>query len=987
MLTFILFYFGVVTKSGFMDYTAIPRVLVAGVSFCIMGHFILKYIAGYWKRWFLLLLGTVVGQMTLYLFFHVPINPLYLTMIVVGGLYTAAILDYLIRSNKLQQQLEDVQKGVLDMLRFQPGVTFKFVKDKENSYIHTMLEGQLLHKLIEGYSSTFGTPFNLENLPPIVLESYDKAWRGEANAYEMEYNGLVIITSLFPVKDAAGEVKEVIGTVLDMTDHILAQNRIKESEQLYRALVENSQDFIIGFQSDGKLVSANQKFCKAFQCDSEQLLGKLLTELVKIDSEREWLERLRMAVVSRKTQKFEADIEMPCGEKYECILTLTPYFDAAGHEMKGIIGNIHDITDYKRRRESEAANQAKSQFLARMSHEIRTPLNGIIGLSLLMQRTELLDIQKEYMDKIQSSSNALLGTINDILDFSKIEAGQITLEKVDFSLDELFQRLADVSSVTLGMKQIEMIIDTSADLPVVVNGDPFRLEQVLINLTNNAIKFTENGHVLIKVRLEEYVDDHLLVSFSIEDTGIGISEEQLSKLFMPFAQADISTSRIYGGSGLGLVICQHLVESMGGMLEVESILGKGSTFFFSVMFERNRQEINPAPELVEGNLRVIIAEDYPLARDYLSEISSSFQLRVGTVSSTSELFQTLNKDASVDYSHQIDFIVVDMEMDHMNALQIWKRFLDSLNREKTRVIAITTVFGREELLQLPYELRADATLIKPISRFSLFQTFQALTQNQDRDESYHSLNHNKFIGKVVETKGCILVAEDNEINQLVISELLKQLGYSVEIAINGFEVLEKANLLNWNLILMDLHMPEMDGYETTKKLRQNKLYNRMPIIALTANVMKQDHENCLKIGMNDILIKPVDVKRLEEIIDKWQNLDWLHHLKGIHAERLLEQLDGKIHIVQYVIKKFNEEYHNFAQDVEEALVRKQLSKIRRVVHTLRGVAGNLCADSLLSAVIELDLMLESGFSEENWKVNINKVQMEINLIVDSIHDL
>ena len=253
-------------------------------------------------------------------------------------------------------------------------------------------------------------------------------------------------------------------------------------------------------------------------------------------------------------------------------------------EITGVTGTVHDITDLKKREEADESNRAKSKFLARMSHEIRTPLNGIIGLSLLLQRTELTTIQKDYLDKIDCSSNVLLATINDILDFSKIEAGKMTLEMVDFSLELSLQKVADLVSVSIGKKRIEIMLDTPADLPDIVSGDSFRLEQVLINLSNNAIKFTKQGYIRLKVRLEKYVDEGVVVSFTMEDSGIGISKEQLSQLFLPFSQADTSISRRYGGTGLGLVICQHLVQSMGGVLQVDTVLGEGSRFYFSLMF-------------------------------------------------------------------------------------------------------------------------------------------------------------------------------------------------------------------------------------------------------------------------------------------------------------------------------------------------------------------------------------------------------------------
>ncbi|WP_261302995.1 response regulator [Paenibacillus andongensis] len=965
-------------------------IAVAGISV------IFARTRSYWLKW---LFGGVIFYPSYYTMiwfvYRTPLDTFYRYIVIelLCLFFVACFLRYLVRAREYKQQVYQVEQELINMLRFQAGFTFKFHKHRDQ-YVYILFEGQLVYHLGLRPSLFIGKKLEeihvlSEEFKQFVKQHYDKAWQGERVSYEYDCSGSTILVNLQPIYKY-GSVNEVIGSAVDVTEHRAAQIKARVRDEQYRTLVENSEDFIFKFRLDGSISSTNYKMYQTFQLEPEQVRGQQLTDLVQMDDTEKWEQIFEQTIERRKTQQFAIHFLLPDGNQHAYNVTFSPLFNEDKTEITGVTGTVHDITDLKKREEADESNRAKSKFLARMSHEIRTPLNGIIGLSLLLQRTELTTIQKEYLDKIDCSSNVLLTTINDILDFSKIEAGKMTLEMVDFSLELSLQKVADLVSVSIGKKRIEIMLDTPADLPDIVSGDSFRLEQVLINLTNNAIKFTKQGYIRLKVRVEKYVDEGVVISFAMEDSGIGISKEQLSQLFLPFSQADTSISRRYGGTGLGLVICQHLVQSMGGVLQLDTVLGEGSRFYFSLTFGtkgdagKGTKRLNAV--LPQGNNRVLVAEDHPVVAQHISELLGSFQYQVDTVISSSDLFASLEQN-SADKSAN-DYIFLDMQMDQMQHPATWRRILDSIDRTQTRLIAFTTLEGRDEMSELPSELKADAIIVKPVSRLTLQKNLQAL--NQRRLEAVQAIANNSIeVSSSLSTmsKGSILVAEDNEINQLVIIGLLEQLGYQVVIAQNGYEVLELVDQQEWKLILMDIHMPEMDGYEATQRLRKLKLMNKIPIIALTADVMMQDRPEILKLGLNDILIKPVDEKQLSDMLEKWLNPSWLFEIEGVDSTQIMRNIDHKIHIFQYMMEKFKLDYRNFSEQFLPFIINEENAIARRMVHTLKGVAANFYAEPLLTAVLALEKEMEIEINLDDCHEGIKRIQIEIDRILGVKRDI
>ncbi|OPH54775.1 hypothetical protein BC351_30465 [Paenibacillus ferrarius] len=993
-ITFVFLWVGRFLMEGSVQ---IPQMLIGIVAILGTG-FIFRRTSSYWLKWlygeafFFIFYYAMIG-----LIYRMPIGVVmtYITYQMICVFIVACFLRYLVRAREYKQKIRQVEQELIDMLRFQPGFTFKFHKHRDH-FVYILIEGQLLYQIGMRPSQFIGKRVNevivlKKEFTEYLMQQYEIAWEGERITYEYDLEGYIILVTLQPIYKY-GSVHEVIGSAVDVTEHRTAQMRAQIRDEQYRTLVENSEDFIFRFRLDGKISSANYKMYQTYQLTPAQVKGKPLPDVVQMDDPQKWDKAFVQTIMGGKTQQFAINLLQPDNTEHMYNVTLSPLFNNDRTDITGVTGTVHDITDLKKREEADESNRAKSQFLARMSHEIRTPLNGIMGLSLLLQRTDLSEIQKDYLSKMDASSRVLLATINDILDFSKIEAGKMTLEKVDFSLETSLQKVADLVGVTAGSKRIELMLDTSMDLPDIVSGDPFRLEQVLINLSNNAIKFTQEGYIRLKVQLEEYVEEGVIISFAVEDSGIGISKEQLSQLFLPFSQADTSTSRRYGGTGLGLVISQHLVQSMGGVLQVDTKLGTGSRFYFSLLFghcEQAEERDNPGQKLgyLPGwNTRVLVAEDHPVVAEHITELLSSFQLHVEAVASMPDLLAVLEKEQREQAAP--DYIFVDMQMAQLQQRSSWQRVLNAIDRSQTKVIAFTTLEGREEMSALPKEIQADMIIVKPVSRLTLRKSLEAMNQQIRKMETSPSTKMDAAglkIGGFV-SKGSILVAEDNEINQLVISHLLEKLGYQAVIAQNGKEALAMIEQQAWKLILMDIHMPEMDGYEATMKLRQHKSMKGIPIIALTANVFMQDQTQLLKLGLNDTLIKPVDEKQLSDMIEKWLDLKWLFDIPGVDTERVMRNIDQRTHIFQYMLEKFRQDYTQFAEQLLPLVINQENKVARRMVHTLKGIAANFYADSLLAAVCALEKHLLEESPAEACKEGIAAVQYEIDRIIGASDD-
>jgi polar amino acid transport system substrate-binding protein len=643
--------------------------------------------------------------------------------------------------------------------------------------------------------------------------------------------------------------------------------------------------------------------------------------------------------------------------------------------------------------EADRANRFKSTFLANMSHEIRTPMNAIMGFSHLALQTELTERQFHYIDKIKTSSHALLGVINDILDFSKIEAGKLDIEETPFSLDETLENLASLTTLRAEEKGLEIIFNRDLKIPDTLIGDPLRIGQVLINLTGNAIKFTQQGEVIVSCLLEKTTGQSLWLRFIVEDSGLGIDPEALPRLFEPFTQLDDSTTRRFGGSGLGLSISTHLIELMQGELEVDSTPGKGSRFSFVLPLKTSDHVITkdwlPEPSL--RGLRVLVVDDNPTALELISERLTSFTFDVTSSQSATEALNLL-KQAEQNGDTAFELVLMDWRMPGLDGLEASRRIKrNSINLKQIPAIILITAYGREEVMQQAEKVGMDAVLIKPISPSLLFDTVvRVLSDERLTDHAAGSS------GKVSQRlSGLVLLVEDNVINQQVAQELLEGMGVMVHTVNNGRQAIEALNQNSYDLVLMDLQMPEMDGYEATRRIRADDKYKALPLIAMTAHAMADEREACLAAGMDEHIPKPIDPANLYNVISQWlkpdinntndkrplrpgqEDVELPEQLPGIDLDWGLERVGGNRQLYSNLLVEFATNHGGDMQRLDSDLQRGEIDDARRTLHTLEGISGNIGAHNLQEASKHLQMSLADGDMESDLPDNFRLAFTEL----------
>jgi len=755
-----------------------------------------------------------------------------------------------------------------------------------------------------------------------------------------------------------------VGILRDITVRKELERRISDHTRFLQTLIDSIQNPIAYKDTTGKYLGCNQAFEEFMGYSAESMIGKTMFDLIpedqaekQADIDRALLEK--PGFITYEEVKTDKD-----GNRHHMLVTKGTFNDSNGC-IGGLVLIWVDISEHERmeedlrkaRDQAESAVRAKALFLANMSHEIRTPMNGIMGMNDLLLDTELTSEQRQYAETIRSSANSLLSVINDILDFSKIEAGKMDIEDLEFDLTSTMEDMNDILAGKAQEKGLEYLCIVDPSVPRYLRGDPGRLRQILTNLVSNAVKFTSAGEVRIDTVPVSQTDSQVTLKFLVKDTGIGIPGEKQAGLFQPFVQADASTTRRFGGTGLGLAISRQLVEIMGGEIGLESEPGKGSIFWFTVVFDKSSRVAQPwgTTKGIPAGMRILVVDDHATNRILLRRMLSSWGCRSSEVASGDEALAALQDAVAMEDPFRI--ALVDMLMPGMDGETLARRIKEEQRLMSTRLVLLTSLGMRGGAVHVQ-QAGFDAYLSKPIRSARLLDILAQLAVRGGEETEVTPKAAAIFTPPGHEERGRatarILLAEDNPTNQKVALRVLEKLGYCADAVCNGVEAIRALAKTPYDLVLMDVQMPEMDGFEATRRIRDGAASaekSGVPIVAMTAHAMKGDREACLEAGMDDYVIKPVNVEELNKALQR--RLKGIQAADSAHAESTipanpvvfdktaaLTRIGGDEEVLQEILNIFISDAARQIEALSMAFEMGNASRLRSQAHTLKGASGN-----------------------------------------------
>ena len=954
-------------------------------------------------------------------------------------------------NEKLRQEAENRLRRLSNYfeqtLDLQQSLTFRF-KKVGAQFIYSLCRGKLLSQMHLTSAQMEGR--SLEDSPwegslRIFKPHFERAWQGEAFSFETTTaDGLSsFLTGLQPLREDA-QVTEVIGFTVDITETKKAEQALRESENRLHVLLDNLQaGVVVVDEKDHTIYDINPAALRMLDAKREDVVGRMCHKFIcpaelghcpitdlqqRVDNtERKLLRRDGSAIAILKTvvpitlrgrqyllesfvdisgrKKMEEELKRvnedqvrrtaELEQNHVLMLSMVEDLERSRHNLEESHVELQQAIERANQLAvaAESANQAKSEFLANMSHEIRTPMNAVIGLTGLLLQTPLTEEQRDFVQTINSSGEALLTLINDILDFSKIEAGKMKIESEEFDLVNMVEGAVDLLAERAATKRLEVMSFIEPEVPVVLHGDQSRLRQVLINLLANAIKFTERGEVVVRVKCLSHTGDRVRLRFEVQDTGIGISAEAQTRLFEVFSQVDGSAARRHGGTGLGLAISRRLVDMMGGQVGVQSAPGQGSLFWFEAPLLASQRQVRrklPAPESLR-TLDLVIVDDNETNRLIIEKQLASWGLHCSSYSGAAAALAALRERYAA--GHACDLVITDMMMPDMTGADLINALRSTTELQGIPVIVMTSMGHAREIDGLKKMPRVRV-LVKPVKQSQLLDTILMILETQEpaapAPEPHRATPEPLSTGI---KSARILLVEDNPVNQKVAVRQLAKLGYvHTDAVANGLEALTAMRNLPYDLILMDCQMPDMDGYDASRKIREleetatqsGAAAQHIPIIAMTANALEGDREKCLAAGMDDYLAKPVRIEQLSQLLTKWTRhagenaanrpANGADAAAGAPANAnslftaLIPDLDrraapfrvGPGEMDEEILALFSTQMAEIIRDLPAAVRAANETEVRRFAHSLTGMGGTVGEAEISVVGEELSAAAKAG---------------------------